>query len=431
MQAAEQRRVLTYLAALAGRDRSGLLEVRWRHRAGMRRRVYRAGDELAAAAAAILELGARTDIYVGCAPRAGRPGGLDAIARAWVLWVDCDTQQAVDALQAFRPAPAIVVRSGTSEHRHAYWTLTEPLDADATTAANRRLAHALGADAGAVTTAATILRPPDTRNFKHHPPAAVVAERLRPWRRVSATRLLDGLPEPPEAPPVAVPNRHVAGDGDALRQIPPPLYVQVLTGLTPGRSGKVSCPFHGADRTPSLHVYSDPADGWYCYGCQRGGSIYDLGAAVFGLSTRGRDFVKLRRRLHEALRAWAPTRSPVAAQRETAHKGVPRLMTHTRLPVTEPDQGLGLVEAGCAARFGLAEGHRRVEPSPPQVGTLRVRAVRHRSTRPGWPRIRRGLACRPCLLTEVPNTPRVHGAATPRSARSAPICAAARSRSPR
>jgi len=68
----------------------------------------------------------------------------------------------------------------------------------------------------------------------------------------------------------------------------------------------VSCPFHGEDRTPSLHVYEHPAAGWYCYGCGRGGSIFDLAAAVFGLSTRGREFVELRARLQAALGAWAP-----------------------------------------------------------------------------------------------------------------------------
>jgi len=79
--------------------------------------------------------------------------------------------------------------------------------------------------------------------------------------------------------------------------VAPVVYVQVLTGLRVGRDGKVSCPFHGEDRTPSLHVYEAPADGWYCYACARGGSIFDLAAEVFGLSTRGRDFTVLRRRL--------------------------------------------------------------------------------------------------------------------------------------
>jgi len=103
---------MAYLNALVGREPEGVLEVRWRHEDGMRRRVYRAADELPTATTAILELGASTDVYVGCAPRAGRAGGLDAVARAWVLWADCDSPQAIAALQAFRPAPAIVVCSG-------------------------------------------------------------------------------------------------------------------------------------------------------------------------------------------------------------------------------------------------------------------------------------------------------------------------------
>jgi hypothetical protein len=301
---------MAYLNALMGRERGGLLEVRWRHEDGMRRRVFRASDELPAAVRAILELGARTDLYVGCAPRTGGAGGLDAVARAWVLWADCDSLRSVAALQAFRPAPAILVRSGSGENRHAYWTLTGPVDAEAASDGNRRLAHALGADAGAVTSAATILRPPGTLNFKHTPPTRVRAERVQPWRRVSARALLAELPDPPTRTAGAVEGR--AGgdtdDGDPLRRVAPAVYVQALTGLAPGRDGKVSCPFHGPDRTPSLHVYSDPADGWYCYGCQRGGSIYDLGAEVFGLATRGREFIELRRRLHAALAAWAPAR---------------------------------------------------------------------------------------------------------------------------
>ncbi len=314
MQSTEQRRLVVYLGALVGREHTGLLEVRWRHGNGMRRRVYRAADELPVAVTAILELGARTDVYVGCAPRAGRAGGLDVIARVWVLWVDCDTSQAIAAMGAFTPPPSIVVRSGSDEHRHAYWTLDRPIAANAATAGNRRLAHALGADASAVTTAATILRPPDTRNFKHRPPTPVIAERLQPWLRVSPTQLLDQLPDPPRPPeplPQTLAHRH---EDDALRHVPPVIYIQVLTGLTPGRDGKVSCPFHGEDRTPSLHVYTDPADGWYCFGCQRGGSIYDLGAEVFGLSTRGRDFVELRRMLHEALSAGVPTWAHGTAQ---------------------------------------------------------------------------------------------------------------------
>ena len=306
--ATSSRALLVYLSALVGREPNGMLEVRWRHGDGMKRRVYRVGDELGAAAAAIGELGSRTDVYVGCAPRRRRAGGLDAVQRVWVLWADCDTPAAIAALDAFRPAPAIVVRSGSGENRHAYWTLSGPIGVEEATTANRRLAHALGADGGAVTTAATILRPPGTANFKHTPAVAVVAERIQPWRRVSARRLVGELDDPPGRAATRAERRDV-GDvtsDDGLRQVAPAVYVQALTGLSAGRDGKVSCPFHGEDRTPSLHVYEDPAAGWYCYGCGRGGSIFDLGAEVFGLSTRGREFVELRARLEAALGAWAP-----------------------------------------------------------------------------------------------------------------------------
>jgi hypothetical protein len=113
-----------------------------------------------------------------------------------VLWADCDTAESIAALQAFRPAPAILVRSGSGENRHAYWTLTGPVDAEAVTAGNRRLAQALGADAGAVTSAATILRPPGSANFKHTPPTQGVALAVARARRlvfVAAGIALGGL----------------------------------------------------------------------------------------------------------------------------------------------------------------------------------------------------------------------------------------------
>jgi hypothetical protein len=83
---------------------------------------------------------------------------------------------------------------------------------------------------------------------------------------------------------------------DALRAVPPALYVERLIGRRVGRSRKVRCPFHD-DRTPSLHVYEDPERGWYCFGCGRGGSIYDLAALVWRRGTRGEDFLALRREL--------------------------------------------------------------------------------------------------------------------------------------
>ena len=85
-----------------------------------------------------------------------------------------------------------------------------------------------------------------------------------------------------------------------LLNVDPALYFARLAGLEVPRSRKVRCPFH-ADGTPSLHVYADAQRGWFCYGCLRGGSVYDFGAQLWGLNTRGSDFVELRDRLLKAL----------------------------------------------------------------------------------------------------------------------------------
>jgi CHC2 zinc finger len=78
--------------------------------------------------------------------------------------------------------------------------------------------------------------------------------------------------------------------------LPPALYVEQLTGVSVPRSGKIRCPFH-LDSTPSLHVYRDPPRGWYCYGCRRGGSVYDFAALLWGVQTRGAAYKHLRVRL--------------------------------------------------------------------------------------------------------------------------------------
>ena len=53
---------------------------------------------------------------------------------------------------------------------------------------------------------------------------------------------------------------------------------------------------HHPDRTPSLHLYDDGT--WYCFGvCRAGGSVFDFGSRVLGISAKGRDFIELRDRL--------------------------------------------------------------------------------------------------------------------------------------
>jgi hypothetical protein len=298
--------VIRFLAAFAGSAGSGeLLELRYRLDDGQRMgQVFDRSTRLRGLATRALVLGRRTDVYVGCAPRTRRHGGRDAVARAFVLWADCDGEHAVAALRDFEPAPSIVVASGTGPNCHAYWPLTQPLAGDEVERANRRLAFALGADAASAD-AARILRVPSTLSHKHDPPTPVEAIRLDTDRRLSAADVTGSLPDPPAPPRAAIaPPEHRGGD--PLLAIVPDVYVRRLLGVEVPRHRKVPCPFH-EDRHASLHVYETPGRGWYCFGaCRRGGTIYDLAAPLYGYTARGEDFLRLRAELHRVFGLTAP-----------------------------------------------------------------------------------------------------------------------------
>lgn len=286
-----------FLATLAGPAGPGeLIELRYRLQDGRRMgQLFEAPHRLRGLATRALALGRRTDVYVGCAPRTRRHGGRDAVDRAFVLWVDCDGDDAVAALGSFEPQPSIVIASGSASNCHAYWPLVEPLARDELERANRRLAHALGADPASAD-AARILRVPSTFSHKHQPPTAVEALRLDAGRRVAAGDVVGSLPDPPAQRSAPLAPTAQRGD-DPLLGIAPDVYVARLLGVEVPRHRKVACPFH-TDRHPSLHVYDTPARGWYCFGrCRRGGTIYDLAAPLYGYTARGEDFLKLRAEL--------------------------------------------------------------------------------------------------------------------------------------
>lgn len=91
---------------------------------------------------------------------------------------------------------------------------------------------------------------------------------------------------------------------DELLTIEPAVYVEKLTPdhvIVP-RSGMIRCPFPAhEDRNRSMKVYVEPERGVWCFGCQRGGSIYDFAAALWGYETRGDSFTLLRQQIAEAL----------------------------------------------------------------------------------------------------------------------------------
>ena len=238
------------------------------------------------------------DVYLGAAPRCRQEGTRGAVRRSHVLWVDLDTPDAMAALESFTPEPSMVVNSGRG--RHAYWGVSPAVSPDTLEWANRRLAHHLGGDMNA-TDAARVLRPPGSIN--HKPSGGVVSTAVEDRIEIYQYEYVIGdLRDPePERPPRLSGGRRLNGD-DPLLKISPVIYVEELLGSTVGRDGKVSCPFPGhrnGDRTPSLHVYETPERGWYCHGCRRGGSIYDLAAEIAGVEPRGERFIALAQCLRE------------------------------------------------------------------------------------------------------------------------------------
>jgi hypothetical protein len=282
-----------------------LLDVRYRTKGHGLARIF-IDTKAPEAASVITKIGRETDVYVGCAMRVRRRGTRKDLAPTALLWADCDTPRSLAALTTFQPRPTMIVASGSSQHAHAYWTLTQQIPVEGLQQANRRLANFLGADQRCAD-AARVLRPPDTLNFKHTPPRAVelidyTGERHDPEDILAAL---------PAALLKQADDRRSqlrkARREDPLQEIKPTHYVRLLIGDTPGHDGKIACPFHD-DHTPSLHVYDTPEQGWTCYGCPTadgkplGGDIYTLASLLWQIPTHGPTFRELRARLDDVFR---------------------------------------------------------------------------------------------------------------------------------
>jgi hypothetical protein len=151
--------------------------------------------DLGAVMGRIAVLRERHQVYLGAAPRTREAGTADAIERAWCVWADCDSEESVSLLRAFRPLPSIVVKSGTGGHLHAWWPLHKSVIPRWAERANRRLAHRLKADR-ASTDVARIMRPIISVNRKTQP--ATVVECVRLELDVFELRdVVGGLPDPP------------------------------------------------------------------------------------------------------------------------------------------------------------------------------------------------------------------------------------------
>jgi hypothetical protein len=201
---------------------------------------------------------------------------------ARVLWADCDDKKphSLAALRRFDPRPTIVVASGGG--RHAYWLLDRAISPKEARRLGAGIAHALDSDL--VSDPQRSLRPPGTVNHKARYPAPRPVELLYVQPSLELHPPDDFEPFAPRRRPR--PARAAAPVNDPLEAIPPDIYVPALTGREAVHH-KVRCPLHGGgeERTPSLHIHEE---GWYCYGCQQGGGIYQLADLVQGGDGRPR-----------------------------------------------------------------------------------------------------------------------------------------------
>lgn len=282
---------------------SGWVELRTRDIASgwWQQTFWRPADADALLAAALARRSSH-DVYVGVLPRVRRRGRRrDVAERGRVAWVDLDTADGIDRAGAFAVTPSLVVASGTPGHAHAYWRLEQPTALDELERVNRALASVLGGDQ-ASSDPPRILRLAGTLAHKTTPPSCVRIVHCGS----GATALADlrdavhGCLPTSARPPIqhrpAVPA--VRRAAYQIDRVTPTVYVEVLTGQAVGRSRKVRCPLH-EDRTASLHAYEHAGQGWFCFGCRRGGSIYDLAAAVWQRELRGTAFLDLRRDLQD------------------------------------------------------------------------------------------------------------------------------------
>jgi hypothetical protein len=125
----------------------------------------------------IFEQAPRLNAYVGAAPRTCESGSAAAVGGVHTLWADLDGHGPLARLLKFRPAPTIVILSGSPSCVHCYWALRSPISPTGAHRGNRRLALELGGDMNA-TDPARILRPAGSLNHKHDPPAEVTCARL-------------------------------------------------------------------------------------------------------------------------------------------------------------------------------------------------------------------------------------------------------------
>jgi hypothetical protein len=266
-----------------------------------------AGDAYALCRLAGMARGRGEEVFCTPLPRERAEPGKRAVAAGSVVWVDLDGADGNGLREIARLKPHLWVASGAGQH--LYWRLADDLPPTEVEELNRRLCHRLDGDA-ACCEYGRIMRLPGTFNQRRGQWCRIVrADRSRAPVEPEAIRA--ALPDPD--PPTPVSRNGGPGHGgsmadDELQLIAPPAYFQALCGLpVPDHGGMVKCPLPDHDDAyASCQVFGEAEQGWWCFGCARGGRIYDLASlmsgGVWGSQLRGEAFRSARELVVAALR---------------------------------------------------------------------------------------------------------------------------------
>ena len=227
------------------------------------------------------------EVFAGPLPRTRPEPTNAAVDGGRVLWVDLDDVEEegdlawVDVLR-----PHLLIASGGG--LHAYWLTDRRLSGQEVESGNRRLAAHLCGDL-AVANRGRIMRVPGTVNDKRGRVCRIVRLDV-PRPPVSYERLAARLDDPKPARSQKPAKRGRGMGDDPALALSPAEYFTALCGVEPDEAGYVHCPLPGHDeRTASCRLYGDH---WWCFGCARGGGIYDLASLLeggpWGTELRGR-----------------------------------------------------------------------------------------------------------------------------------------------
>jgi hypothetical protein len=271
------------------------------------RHYLEAGDAYALCRLAGMARGRGEEVFCTPMPRERAEPGKRAVGPGSVVWVDLDGGDGNGLRKIGRLKPHLWVASGAGQH--LYWRLADELPPVEVEELNRRLCHRLSGDP-ACCEYGRIMRLPGTFNQRRGRWCRIVrADRARPPVEPEAIRA--ALPDPDPPPPVSRNGRPGQGSpmaDDELQLIAPPAYFLALASVqVPDGGGMVKCPLLDHDDAyASCQVYADAEQGWWCFGCARGGRIYDLASLMsggaWGRELRGEAFRLVRELVAAAVR---------------------------------------------------------------------------------------------------------------------------------